>query len=264
MKAKWNQHYVILKSKMSIEATSRFHFRSKREKSIHYPCKQFAELLQSSTTMNYFGGKVKISPNLKIFEEIAQSCDVDKNGIVVYHEALYCWHLVDNHDYLMSLLLKDNLAIPNLLGFCGPLFVQEYVPSELLHNPGLKKETRSWQVRAKLAIAFIEMTELLEHTKYGRLYLCDVKEENFGVFETVADGTLHIKPIDLDITWFEPSLRAELVHQMPTPCNNDNDCSIVHCLTECDRKSLLCSNKVIYSNNLQVRISPVLIFCSLK
>ena len=198
--------------------------------------------------------KIKISPDLQIFEEIANSCDIDKNGIVVYHEALYCWHLVDNHDYLMSLLLQDNLAIPSLLGFCGPLFVQEYVPSESLHSPTFKTETRNWQVRAKLAIAFIEMAQLLEHTRYGRLYLCDVKEENFGVVGTIDGHNVRIKPIDLDITWFESSLRAELIHQLPSPCNHDNDCSIVHCLTECDRKSLLCSNKVIYSNNLQVEM----------
>ena len=56
------------------------------------------------------------------------------------------------------------------------MFVHKYVSSQSLLNPSFKKEMRSWQLRARLAMALIEMAEALEHTQYSRLYMCDVNE----------------------------------------------------------------------------------------
>ena len=38
---------------------------------------------------------------------------------------------------------------------------------------------RSWQLRARLTVILIEMAEALKHMQYSRLYMCDVKEQNF-------------------------------------------------------------------------------------
>ena len=45
---------------------------------------------------------------------------------------------------------------------------------------------RSWQLRARLTVILIEMAEALKHMQYSRLYMCDVKEQNF-IFKLCCD-----------------------------------------------------------------------------
>ena len=253
IEAKWNGQLVVLKSKRSIENTARTHFDHFITKMQVSSMKDFVHLLNLSISVGYFDNKY--SPDLPLLEEIAKSCDREKDGLLDYHDALYCWNLVDSHDYIVPLLLRGNPAVPKLFGFCGHLFVHEYVSSRPLLSPSFKKEMRSWQLRARLAIALIEMAEALEHTRYSRLYMCDVKEQNFGIVEEMQAGkmVLRAKPVDFDMTWFESSMRAELRFEQPSPCSDPYDCSIIHCLAGCDHESMMCSKEIVFSNNLQVR-----------
>ena len=172
-----------------------------------------------------------------------------------YQDALYCWNLVDSHDYIILFLLRGNPAIPKLFGFFRHLFVHElFHLNHALLSSSFKKETRSWQLKARLAVALIKMVEALEHTQYSRLlYMCDVKGQNFGIVEKQAsENVLRARPVDFDMTWFE-CMRAELCFKKPSPCSDFYDCSIIQCLAGCDHQSTMCSKEIIFSNNLQVR-----------
>ena len=42
-------------------------------------------------------------------------------------------------------------------------------------------DSRPWSLKARLAVAILELVQSIEQTPYGTLYLCDVLEDNVGL-----------------------------------------------------------------------------------
>ena len=112
----------------------------------------------------------------------AFECDVHSDGVLSYWETITCWQLISTDEYILYSLLHDNSATPSVYGACGNMYAVEYATSQpFLGVQTSLSDVRSWDFRAHLAAAMLDMVEAFEDTIYGTLYLCDVQESNFGV-----------------------------------------------------------------------------------
>ena len=74
----------------------------------------------------------------------------------------------------------------DVYGVCGNMYAVQYAAAEpFLGFQGKWSDGRNWNLRARLAIALLEMVEELEETPYGTFYLCDIQEPNFGVVRII-------------------------------------------------------------------------------
>ena len=120
-----------------------------------------------------------------MLNEIVTECDVGGDGILLLPEATACWELVETDEFMLNMLLKDSSATLDVYGTCGNMYAIQYADAEpFMGYKTSLSETRSWTLRARLAIAILELIESIEHTPYGTLYLCDVQEANFGIVRT--------------------------------------------------------------------------------
>lgn len=204
--------------------------------------------------LNLAGGK-HVSSTLAAVEMVFSECDVLDDGQLSYHEALVCWHLVETEEFILLSVLSGVSAVPDLYGSCGTMYAMQYATSDPFLSRYLPTvaDSRSWEFRARLAIALIEMVRSIEVTPYGTLYICDVQESNFGVVRRLDTGDLVAKTIDLDIAWFERTLNSSVAYEKNKPCHSHLDCDMVSCLVGCNMTSHTCSGR-LWSNNLQVSV----------
>lgn len=202
--------------------------------------------------MSLFDNQVKgttAQRTLEVIEAIFTECDVGSDGVLSYSEALPCWQLVETDEYVLFSLLQGMSAIPNLYGTCGTTYAVQYTASEPYFGIETSmSEARSWKLRAKLALALLEMIESVEHTPYGTLYLCDIQESNFGIVQ--SDGRLVAKAIDVDISWFEVAMMSAVEFEKNKTCSDQSDCDFISCQVECIHNK--CSGQLA-SNNLMVK-----------
>ena len=194
-----------------------------------------------------------------MIEHIFSECDIGRDGVLNYDEALPCWQLVETDEYTLFSMLQGKSGIPDIYGTCGNMYAVQYANAEpYLGFQTTMSETRPWNLRAKLAIALLDMIESLEHTPYGTLYLCDVQEANFGVVE--KEDRLVAKAIDVDISWFEPAMISAVAYEKNETCSGHSDCEFVSCRVECIHSK--CSGQLV-SNNLMVRmeLSSFIMLC---
>ena len=119
---------------------------------------------------------------LKILQNIINECDVGNDGSLSHRELTTCWQLLDTTEYIIYSLLQDNAATPNVYGVCGNMYAVEYADAApFLGFTSSFFDDRSWELRAELAVALLDMIEVLENTTYGTLHVCDVQESNFGI-----------------------------------------------------------------------------------
>ena len=194
--------------------------------------------------------------SVSVAKHILSECDVGSDGLFTEAESIYCWHLYDREEIHFMFLLPGNTGIPNLFGVCGHLVVVEYASTIPLVQLPLMKEYRSWELRAKMAIALIEMVEAVEDTKYGPLFLCDFQRSNFGFVE--INGRLVAKSIDNDISLFKKDLYAAMSIEKNNTCSSDNQCDYIKCHIPCNRDTGKCSG-MLMSNNLQMLCSIFLV-----
>ena len=117
-----------------------------------------------------------------VARSIASECDVGNDEVFSYWELVTCWQLISTEEYVLSLMLEGNAAILEAYGTCGNMYAVEYATSEPFLGFQLSlSDERSWDLRAQLALALLDMIEALENTVFGTLYLCDVQESNYGV-----------------------------------------------------------------------------------
>ena len=240
MLAKWEEDKLILKADTRWSNTVKLHFEALTPdmwSQVYQNTSQFKKPLLELYNLSS-----------QIADRIISECDSGHDNILTYREASYCWHIIDRDEFMISFQLEKLLVVPHLYGTCGTLFGVEFVPSNPFNLP-LFKDSRSWDLRAKLAIGLIELVEILETTDYGTLYLCDIQEGNFGVVE--VDGRYVVKSIDNDISLYEKSLLRGLEYEKENNCTTDDDCGFIDCEVKCDLKKGKCSG-ILVSNNLQV------------
>ena len=195
-----------------------------------------------------------MSSTLAAVERVFSECDVLGDGQLSYSEAVVCWQLLETDEFIILSVLRGLSAIPDIYGACGIMYAIQYATSQpLLDTLPAVADQRTWQFRARLAIALIEMVHSIETTPYGTLYLCDVKGPNFGIVRRPGTGELVAKTIDVDMSRFEENMKTSVAHDKNKKCQSDSDCEFVHesCHVVCNKSTGTCSGK-LWSNNLQV------------
>ena len=119
---------------------------------------------------------------IEVLEELFSECDIGSDGVLHYDESIPCWQLVETDEYILYRLLHAKSAMLDVYGVCGNMYAVQYAAAEpFLGFQTVWSDGRDWRLRARLAVALLEMIEELEETPYGTLYMCDVQEPNFGV-----------------------------------------------------------------------------------
>ena len=160
----------------------------------------FLHLLNHSISEGMFGGKDY--PHPSVLEELLGECDGDRNDIISHIEAVSCLRIVATEEYLYYIMLHGTVGIPKVLGTCGNMFAVEKITPLEIQSSTDHFNQNTWEKHAKIALSFLDIVEAFENTPHGKLYLCDVYSGNFGL-EEHEDGTVRVKAIDLDISFFE-------------------------------------------------------------
>lgn len=157
------------------------------------------------------------------------------------------WVLLQDNEYLLSIVYADRDVFPQLLGTCGTYFGVEYAEpfrdSSSLISMEDSKET--WGKKLKTAALIMELLEELENGFKEPLYLCDIKLEHFGL---VKNG-VRMKYIDLNHVY--PKTLISSLFSRIEECEKDEDCEILDCRSYCDKTRNRCARQVSNSN-LQV------------
>jgi len=156
------------------------------------------------------------------------------------------WPLLQENEYLMTILYEDRDVFPQLIGTCGTFFAVEYVrpietPTTVLALSDSKPE---WAKRLKLAVMILDLLDELETGFPEPLHLCDVKINHFGL----PLGGQRLKFLDLDAV-FPRSVINRVVGD-GRGCEKDEDCDYLDCRSVCS-KNKRCESPVL-NNNLQV------------
>ena len=191
--------------------------------------------------------------NDAVLDELARECDGNKDEMITLDEASSCLRIIASEEYLYYVMLRGTVGMPQAYGTCGNSFAVESFSSADMEDHLLKEDHRSWSKRVRIAIGLIEMVMAFEHTPYGTIYLCDVKESNFGV-KTLPNGTVQVAAIDMDISFFESVMKETVLAQAKWDkknCSSHSDCDFIHCWSYCNHETSRCDNK-LYSSNIQV------------
>lgn len=143
-------------------------------------------------------------------------------------------------EFVLSILYHNDDIFPKLHGSCGSFYFVERVPFTL-HDVGI-----TWSARDAVALKLLDLTHQLNYSFYGKLHVCDIKEDNFGVSYHNNSVKVHILDADSVV------LNDNLVIEMETRhCVNDAGCTEGNCRGVCNTKIGRCQRQLI-NTNLQV------------
>lgn len=209
--------------------------------------------------LSFIGANTTVEDMSLVQTTVFRECDADGNSLLSFTELTVCLQLTFMEEYVFSLLLKGNPAVPVVYGTCGDKIAVEYADKNPFvrswHVSPYVTAAGSWQERAAMAIAFLDLVEAFEHTPYGVLFLCDVQTSNFGL-KRLGNGRYRAIAIDLDISFFEEQMASAIVQQ--DICTSDEDCDFISCKSKC--KGGHCTKR-LHSSNFQVSIVVVLLVC---
>ncbi|XP_015178163.1 PREDICTED: protein FAM69C [Polistes dominula] len=156
------------------------------------------------------------------------------------------WPLLQENEYLITILFEDRDVFPQLIGTCGTFYAVEYVrpietPTTALALSDSKPE---WAKRLKLAVMIMDLLEELETNFPEPFYLCDVKINHFGL----PLGGQKLKFLDLDAVF--PKTIIGRITADGKPCKGHEDCDFFDCRSVCS-KNHRCESPVV-NNNLQI------------
>ncbi|XP_034942750.1 divergent protein kinase domain 1C [Chelonus insularis] len=156
------------------------------------------------------------------------------------------WRLLQENEYLMSIIYEDRELFPRLIGTCGSFYAVEYVqPLKIPSNSLTELDTiREWAIRLKLAIMIMDFVDELQNNFPESLYLCDVKINHFGI----PYGDQRLKFLDLDAV-FPKSIVGRFTGDGKT-CIKHEDCDYFDCRSVCSTNKR-CESPVV-NDNLQI------------
>lgn len=158
------------------------------------------------------------------------------------------WPLVQEQEYIMTILFEDRDVFPQLIGTCGTFYAVEYIrpietPTTVL---ALSDSIPEWSKRVKLAVMILDLLQDLQTVFTEPFYLCDVKINHFGI----PPGGQKLKFLDLDAV-FPKSVLNKIINNNKE-CERNEDCDYFDCRSICS-KNKRCESSVA-NNNLQVSI----------
>lgn len=157
------------------------------------------------------------------------------------------WVLLQNNEYLLSILYTERDVFPQLLGTCGPYFAVEYLEPipDVSSLFTLSDHRDDWGRKLKTAVLILELLEELETGFKEPFHLCDIKLEHFGFVKSVS----RLKYLDLNHV-YPKSIISDYIAQMDH-CTKDEECEILDCRSYCDKKKKRCA-KTVSNSNLQI------------
>lgn len=145
-------------------------------------------------------------------------------------------------EFMLNLLYQNDDVFPQLHGSCGMFYFVERMPSTL-NDVGV-----TWSARASVALKLLDLTHQLNYSFYGKLHVCDIKEDNLGVTSSNHNNSVKVHILDADSV----VLNDILVNEMSTRhCVYDVDCAEGNCRGVCDIRVGRCQRQRI-NTNLQV------------
>lgn len=164
-----------------------------------------------------------------------------------HQEMSSLWVLLQENEYLLTIIYTERDVFPQLLGTCGTYFAVEYMEpipdiSSLLT---LSDHRDDWGRRLKTAVLMLELLEELETGFKEPFHLCDIKLEHFGFIK----GGSRLKYLDLNHVYPKSVISNYLAQT--DHCARDEDCELLDCRTFCDKRIKKCT-KLVSNSNLQV------------
>lgn len=161
------------------------------------------------------------------------------------------WSLLQENEYIISILYEDRDLFPRLVGTCGNFYAVEYVrpietPTTVL---ALSDTTIEWAKRLKLAVMILDLVDELDRHFPEPFYLCDIKINHFGL----PIGEQRLKFLDLDAV-YPKSIASRLTSDGRT-CNKHEDCDYFDCRSVCSINKR-CESPVM-NDNLQVYLMDI-------
>ncbi|XP_046427399.1 divergent protein kinase domain 1C isoform X1 [Neodiprion pinetum] len=183
------------------------------------------------------------------------------------------WPLLQENEYILSILYEDRDVFPQLIGTCGTFFAVEYVkpiqtPTGVLALSDSKPEWAKSRLlvhretfsdrcckivtrcdfsrcrRLKLAVMILDLLEEFDSNFVEPFHLCDVKINHFGL----PPGGQRLKFLDLDAVFSKTALTRLLADGRS--CEKHEDCDFFDCRSFCSSKQK-CESPVV-NNNLQI------------
>ncbi|XP_043266489.1 divergent protein kinase domain 1C [Venturia canescens] len=156
------------------------------------------------------------------------------------------WQLLQENEYVISIVYEDRDVFPQLIGTCGTFYAAEYVrpietPTTILALSDSKPE---WAKRLKLAVMILDLLEELETNFPEPFFLCDIKINHFGL----PTGGQKLKFLDLDAV-FPKSVVGRITADGKN-CQRHEDCDYFDCRSFCSENKR-CESPVV-NNNLQI------------
>ncbi|XP_049808424.1 divergent protein kinase domain 1C isoform X1 [Schistocerca nitens] len=164
-----------------------------------------------------------------------------------HNEMKNIWALLQDNEYLCSVLYADRDLFPQLIGTCGPFFAVEYV-EPIKSAPtilSLSDSRDDWAGRVKMAVMIMDLLDELDTNLPEPFHLCDVKVSHFGL----TKGEQRVKFLDLDSVL--PRSVVGHITGGGQQCTKHEDCDYFDCRSKCNLKKLRCDAPVV-NNNLQI------------
>ncbi|KAK3087364.1 hypothetical protein FSP39_005048, partial [Pinctada imbricata] len=182
----------------------------------------------------------------EIVERIYQFADFSHDGEVSFGEANSIWKLLNNHEFFLIFLFKDNLVFPFLNGTCGGLYAYEYIGRRSLFNSENKTFLNyfftnpyrwtlpDWEKRANIAVGLLEYGTTTSEIYNVKFLMCDLVATRFGHTEFYEPKLLTYDHIQSEYAV------SEILKQKK--CRYDSDCIFKrHCESTCNVSTGYCS-----------------------
>ncbi|KAJ8039511.1 Protein FAM69A [Holothuria leucospilota] len=206
---------------------------------------------ESNTTIESL--QMKILSNLQIrfgrkqFDSLVLSIlrvgDHDRDGGISLPEARSVWALLKSNDFLMTIALAENDQVPDLLGYCGNIFLTDRLSSDNLHDImsgwGLFSSV-PWVKRVLLTVSLLEFVEDIQDLSVGNLLLCSISDSGIGM--TVGNEVSFY-----NLEWFrtEADIARDLKYRS---CTTHSDCTYgSSCYAQCISEGV-CVNSGVRTN----------------
>ncbi|XP_071821318.1 divergent protein kinase domain 1A-like [Apostichopus japonicus] len=176
------------------------------------------------------------------FEDLIRAililADSDNNEHISRAEARTMISLMMNNDFIMTVVLAGNDKVPNLIGYCGDIFVTEGVDSYRLQADAeswdLFTSLPPWPTRVRIAVSILEFVEDIQDLFLGNLLLCSLSDASIGLVSEEASF--------YNLEWLasETQIREHLKYH---PCVSSEDCTYgPNCATQCGPMGMCISN----------------------
>ncbi|KAL1129257.1 hypothetical protein AAG570_013786 [Ranatra chinensis] len=239
--------FLVIKSAQQAEPNDIFHWIDHSGE--HYPTElEFQRMIRHrvSSRLNVTLSESD-SRRLSVFVSGRKAADDTEER---HAEMREIWRLLQDNEYLLSMVYSDREIFPKLLGSCGQYFAVEYLHPIMDGEVAkiISKGDSDWPGRIHLAVMVLELVEEIDSQG---LLLCDVKPSHFGL-----SGLGRVKFLDLDVA--VPKQIADSITSDGRSCNDDTDCYLFDCRSTCNKAERICDSPVA-TTNIQIVCEKVLL-----